>query len=117
MSSQSTAVIDTPAIPVVDFDGFTGGDAARRAATVAAVRAALESYGFLYLRNHGIPDAVLDAMFAQSRAFFALPQEAKDAARSRDAANTLGYDGLGSQALDEDKPADLKETYQSGPDP
>jgi isopenicillin N synthase-like dioxygenase len=117
MSSQSTAVIDTTAIPVVDFDGFTGGDPARRAATVAALRAALESYGFLYLRNHGIPDAVLDAMFAQSRAFFALPQEAKDAARSQDPGNTLGYGGLGSQALDEDKPADLKETYQSGPEP
>jgi len=74
MSIESTAVVDATAIPVVDFDGFTRGDPARRAATVAALRAALEAYGFLYLRNHGVPAPLLDAMFAQSRAFFGLPQ-------------------------------------------
>ncbi|HLH26764.1 MAG TPA: 2-oxoglutarate and iron-dependent oxygenase domain-containing protein [Chloroflexota bacterium] len=103
-------------IPVVDFAEFAATDPARRAATAARLRAALEAYGFLYLLNHGVPTAVLDAAFAASRAFFALPQDAKEAAASREPGNTLGYGRLGGQALDEARPPDLKEIFQAGPE-
>lgn len=101
-------------IPVVDFEGFSSGDLSRRTATVAALRAALESFGFLYLRNHGVSVSVVDAVFAQSRAFFALPQEAKDAVKGKDIGSIRGYDGFGVEALDESIPGDLKETFQAG---
>jgi isopenicillin N synthase-like dioxygenase len=116
MSAEVATVAGT-SIPVVDFAGFYSDDPARRAATAADLRAALEQYGFLYLRNHGVPQNVLDALFAGSRAFFALPLAAKQAATPTERANTRGYGGVASQALDERQPGDLKETFQAGPEP
>lgn len=101
-------------IPVLDFEGFWSGDLSRRTATVAALRAALESFGFLYLRSHGVSTSVVDAVFAQSRAFFALPQEAKDAVKGKEIGSSRGYEGFGVQALDESQPGDLKEIFQAG---
>src|SRR5689334_2086547 len=115
--STEAAVIAGTRIPVVDFAGFGSDDPARRAATAAELRAALEAYGFLYLRHHGVPQAVLDAMFAGARAFFALPLAAKQAAMPAERANTRGYGGVASQALEEGRPGDLKETFQAGPEP
>ncbi|TMA13183.1 MAG: isopenicillin N synthase family oxygenase [Deltaproteobacteria bacterium] len=102
-------------IPIVNFEGFLC-QPPRRSATAAALRAAFESYGFLYLRNHGVPESVLDAVLAQSRAFFALSQEAKLAVKSRIKGSTRGYGSLGSQSLDEKQPGDLKEIFQAGPE-
>src|ERR671933_607183 len=115
MSAQAPAT--AAQIPVVDFGGFMDGDPARRAATAAALRAALERYGFLYLQNHGVPESVLAALFAQARAFFALPLAAKQAATPAEKGNTRGYGGVASQALDEAQPGDLKETFQAGAEP
>ncbi len=104
-----------PTIPLVDFAGFASDDAAARTATAAALRAALEAYGFLYLRNHGVPTAVLDDLFAQSRAFFSLPPGVKEQARPKPG-STRGWEGVGAQALDVARPGDLKETFQAGPE-
>lgn len=116
MSTQAATVAGT-SIPAVDFAGFASDEPARRAATAAALRAALERYGFLYLRNHGVPPAVLDALFAQAARFFALPLAAKQAATPAERGNTRGYGGVASQALDAGQPGDLKETFQAGPEP
>jgi len=101
---------------MVDFEGFLCGDPSRRAATADALCAALERYGFLYLRNHGVPASVLDAVLAQSRAFFALSQQAKLVAKPQVKGSTRGYGSVGSQALDEKRPGDLKEIFQAGPE-
>jgi isopenicillin N synthase-like dioxygenase len=112
MGTDVAAAPSVTEIPVVDFAGFSDDDPARRAATAAAIRAALETYGFLYLRNHGVPAPVVEAVFAQSQVFFHLPQEQKEAVRSKEAGNPLGYGGVGGQALAEDRPGDLKELFQ-----
>lgn len=91
-------------------------DPSRRAAAAAALRAALESYGFLYLRNHGVPVSVLRAVLSQSRLFFALSQEVKLAVKPQIKGSTRGYGGVASQALDEKRPGDLKEIFQAGPE-
>jgi isopenicillin N synthase-like dioxygenase len=103
-------------IPIVDFAEFSCGQPSRRATTATALRVALERYGFLYLRNHGVPESVLDTVLAQSRRFFALSQEAKLAVKSQIKGSTRGYGSLGSQALDEKQPGDLKEIFQAGPE-
>jgi isopenicillin N synthase-like dioxygenase len=112
-STQSAGVRD---IPVVDFAEFADERPAVRAATAAAVRRAFEEVGFLYLRNHGVASGVLDAVFAQSRWFFALPDEAKAAVKWESAASNRGYIPPVGQRLDEDKPTDLKEMYHAGYD-
>ena len=47
------------------------------AALVEQVKQAAVGTGFLQVYNHGISDAVIDAAFAASRSFFALPDEEK----------------------------------------
>jgi hypothetical protein len=68
----------------IDSRWFTAGDAGEVKATLAKLRSALESCGFMYLQNHGVPQGVVDEVFAQSRRFFALPIEAKQAAKPKD---------------------------------
>lgn len=103
-------------IPVIDFEGYCRGDPTSRPATAVALRAALESFGFLYLRNHGVPEPALEALFIQSRAFFALSQELKEAVKPQMKGSTRGYGGVASQALDVERPGDLKEIFQAGPE-
>ena len=104
-------------IPLIDFAPITSADEAARRGTLAALRAALESCGFMYLRNHGVAQALVDAVFAQSRQFFSLPPEVKNRARPQEQGSTRGYEGVGVQALEVGRPGDLKEIFQCGPEP
>jgi isopenicillin N synthase-like dioxygenase len=65
-------------IPVVDVSPLgASADPAGRAATVTALRDALERSGFAYLSGHGVPQQMIDRLRELSRAFHALPMEAK----------------------------------------
>jgi isopenicillin N synthase-like dioxygenase len=65
-------------IPVVDLAALAPGtDDSARADVVAKLGAALEASGFAYLAGHGVPQALIDRLFALSRAFHALPFDAK----------------------------------------
>src|SRR4051812_22050798 len=112
MNTELAAAASATEIPVVDFAGFADGHQDQREATAAMIRAALEYCGFLYLRNHGVPQPIVDTAFTQSAVFFCLPQEQKEAVRTREAGNPLGYGGLGGQALADGQPGDLKELFQ-----
>ena len=102
-------------IPLVDFAGFASNDAAEQAATAASFRGALEAVGFCYLSNHGVPAAMVDEVFAQARAFFSLPLEAKEATRPTEPGSTLGYGAVAGQALEKGRPGDFKEIFQARP--
>jgi isopenicillin N synthase-like dioxygenase len=91
-------------VPDIDFAGYTTGGPAARSYTAAQIRQAFEEFGFLYLRNHGVPPAIVDETFAQSRAFAALPVEAK--------MRTKGYTPLGYIGSDPTKPADIKSPFR-----
>lgn len=116
MSTELATPGSGTTIPLVDFEGFAGSNHAIRTATAANFRDALEAVGFCYLRNHGVPAPVVDSIFAQTCAFFALPLETKEATRPGDAGSTLGYGGVGGQALEKGRPGDLKEIFQARPD-
>ena len=60
-------------VPVIDFTPFRGGTSAGKAAVAAAIRGACETIGFFYLSGHGIAQSRIDAVFAASMRFFALP--------------------------------------------
>jgi isopenicillin N synthase-like dioxygenase len=113
MSAEATTTETRSSIPVVDFGGFSSDDTVRRTTAAAPFREALEAVGFCYLRGHGVPAAVLEAIFAQSREFFALPLNQKNAIRPSEVGNTIGYGGLAGQALEKGRPGDLKEIFQA----
>jgi len=76
------------AIPVIDVaPAFAGGAGLERVA--AQVREASERVGFFYVKGHGVPPAVIDAAFAASREFHALPLEDKLALKLNQ--NNIGY--------------------------
>jgi isopenicillin N synthase-like dioxygenase len=95
------------AIPVIDL-------AAGDAAVAAAVRGACETAGFFYIVNHGVPEALVRDQFAWAERFFELPLDAKQAVALSKSAARRGWEGVGSQTLDEAAKPDLKESYYCG---
>jgi len=91
-------------IPVIDIDEI------KSPRTLAALDQACREWGFFQVVNHGLPQAVIDTMFAQARAFFALPIDCKRRIQ-RSVENPWGfYDReLTKNARD------LKEVFDFGP--
>jgi isopenicillin N synthase-like dioxygenase len=113
---QQAARVSGATLPVIDIAGLASAWLADRQEVAAALRAACLDNGFFYIRNHGIPEDLVEAVFAQAARFFALPVEEKlalDKARSR--ANR-GYEPLGGQTLQEGAAPDLKEGFYIGPE-
>jgi Isopenicillin N synthase and related dioxygenases len=92
-------------IPVVDLTGLKSGDFAVRKATAISMREAFEDFGFIYLKDHNVPQRVIDELFARSIEFFDLPQTTK--------AQAGGYRGAGLSGLDPTKPTDVKERFRA----
>ena len=64
-------------IPVIDLEPFLdGGD---KPGVARAIGRACREVGFFYVGNHGVPEAQIEAAFAEARRFFAQPLEAKTA--------------------------------------
>lgn len=100
-------------IPVVDFAPFSG-NAADRQRVADQIFQACHRVGFLYLKNHGIPQLQIDQAFARSRQFFDLPLTEKQAVAWSSELSNRGYVGLERERLDESQPGDLKEAFNLG---
>jgi isopenicillin N synthase-like dioxygenase len=79
----------TRAIPVIDFGPAFRGQSGALDAAAAEVRRACEQIGFFYMAGHGVPEEVINAAFAASRKFHALPLEEK--VRLKINENNIGY--------------------------
>ena len=79
----------TRAIPVIDFSPAFDGTRAGLDAVASQVRDACERVGFFYMAGHGVPQAIIDAAFAASREFHALPLEEKMQLKINE--NNIGY--------------------------
>ncbi len=101
-------------IPVVDFSPFAENEPGGKAQVAQPIYRACHEVGFLYLKNHGIPQEAIAAAFEQSRQFFALSlQEKQKIAWSSEFSNR-GYVAMERERLDETKPGDLKEAFNLG---
>ena len=77
-------------IPNVNLGRFLRAEmGAEERTEMLTLAAACEDHGFFLLHGHGCDD-LIDAMFEQSHAFFALPR-ARKLSVARDAVNPLGY--------------------------
>src|ERR1700679_1529144 len=95
--------------PIVSLAGMRSADPAERASVAAAFRAACVDTGFLYIVDHGIPAALTDAVFAETKRFFDLPMERKLAVDKATSPCNRGYEPLRGQTLQKGAPPDLKE--------
>jgi isopenicillin N synthase-like dioxygenase len=64
-------------LPLLDLKGFLAGDAAATDQLAADVRAIQESLGFYAIVNHGVDQGLIDAVVAQGRKLFNLPEAQK----------------------------------------
>lgn len=83
---------DLPLLDIADLDA--GPEAAQRFRD--SLRVATHEVGFFHLR-HRIPTEVIDELFAATREFFALPQEAKSAIDMTKSAWFRGYTRIGGE--------------------
>ncbi|XP_064627982.1 uncharacterized protein LOC135487815 [Lineus longissimus] len=107
-------------IPVVDFGACgphwlsstskgTYGDEVL--AVAEAVGAAFKEYGFVYLENHGIDQALIDKITSKSNDFFQLPVARKELYKRRKEEGNNGWVSMKMEHIDPSKPGDLKEAY------
>jgi isopenicillin N synthase-like dioxygenase len=100
-------------LPIIDMAALFGRDDAARTDVAAEIREACEAHGFFYAVGHGVAPAVLAALEAESRRFFALPAERKLAiAMARGGRAWRGYFPVGGE-LTSGRP-DLKEGLYLG---
>lgn len=105
MSYAQVRRMEAAAIPVIDLDGPD---------VPARMLDAAEGTGFFYVRNPGIPQAMIDEVFAVSRRFFAAPVEAKQQAAVN--AWHRGFLRAGEARMEGSKRPDLKESFIWGLD-
>jgi isopenicillin N synthase-like dioxygenase len=73
--SQTSETAET--IPVIDLEPFRTGSTAGKEQVARAIREAAEDTGFLYIKNHGVPQPAIEAAFAAAKHFFTLSEQDK----------------------------------------
>lgn len=101
-------------IPVVDLSDFTGSDAQKKAAFVQQLGKAYEEVGFVAVKNHGIPDALIADLYKYVQQFFALPRDTKEKYEIPELAGQRGYTSFGREHAKGFEAPDLKEFFQFG---
>ena len=71
-------------------------------------------YGFAVIRDHGIPQDLIDRAEAKSKEFFALPTEAKMAYKIEGGGGARGYTPFGVEKAKDAEIFDLKEFWHVG---
>ncbi|MCA9704567.1 MAG: isopenicillin N synthase family oxygenase [Myxococcales bacterium] len=101
------------AIPTVSYEGFLAGGEARQR-FVARLGEGLERFGFAFIGDHGIDDALLQRTYAQAEAFFALPEPIKRRYETPEDGRQRGYTSFGVEHAKDRTVADLKEFWHVG---
>ena len=97
-------------IPTLDITRFDTD----RDAFVAELGAAYREWGFAGIRNHGIPQAQIDAAYDVFKRFFALPDEVKKKYHVPGGGGARGYTPFGVETAKGAKYSDLKEFWHIG---
>jgi isopenicillin N synthase-like dioxygenase len=71
-------------------------------------------YGFAVVRDHGIPQSLIDEAEAVSKAFFALPDSVKRAYKIEGGGGARGYTPFGTEKAKDAEVFDLKEFWHVG---
>ena len=77
MAISALRRLDFSEVPLIDIAPLIDRDKQRHKATVDAIDKACSEVGFMYVKNHGVPENVLRDVVAETIAFFSLPAEVK----------------------------------------
>jgi isopenicillin N synthase-like dioxygenase len=101
--------IEVPEIPVLDVAPLASGNIADVTAVGRAMREASERIGFFYIRNHGVPQDLIDRVYEVSRRFYSQPLEEKLKVRVN--ACHRGFLKVGEAKMYDRAKVDLKESF------
>ena len=82
-------------VPVIDIGPYLAGKPGALTRAAEELRAACEGIGFFFIDNHGVPQTLIDRVFAETERFHHLPLERKMAVRALE--EPLGYLPVGGQ--------------------
>ena len=114
MSSFRAEHVSESALPIINVSPLRHGTTDDRQAVGREIRAACLDLGFMYVVGHGVDPDLRADVFAQSAAFFALPEDRKYAIDMKLSPHNRGYEPLGGQTLEDGAPPDLKEGFYIG---
>src|SRR6476620_10061675 len=101
-------------IPSVDLADFLSSDENKRKAFVQQLGKAYEEVGFVAVKNHGIPDRLIDDLYEKVQQFFSLPLQQKRVFDLPEMAGQRGYTSFGTEHAKGSDAPDLKEFFQFG---
>ena len=102
------------AIPVVDLSLFVHGNEKERRDFVGELGKAFHEIGFVGVKNHGIPNELIDGFYSNARAFFSQPETVKRKYEIEGLAGQRGYTSFGKEHAKQSAVPDLKEFFQIG---
>ncbi len=105
------------AIPLVDLSQYVNGTEEQKKDFVQQLGKAFTEIGFVGVINHGIPKDQIEKFYAESKSFFALPEEIKRKYEIPELAGQRGYTSFGKEHAKQSQHADLKEFFQIGQEP
>ncbi len=114
--ARGTVFETTADIPIIDLSGIRSGRRDDLERIGACIGAAARGLGFFAVKEHGIPEPLLAAVFAQSQTFFALPAPEKERLTVANSTSYRGYVRFGAEKLDPGLAGDVKECFNAGPD-
>jgi isopenicillin N synthase-like dioxygenase len=109
VSYAKSTSIEAEAIPIIDIGGLGGGSTADFAGIAAQFLHAAKTVGFFYIRNHGIPRAVIDDAFAVSLEFFSRTLKEKESVHVSE--RHRGFLCIGQAKMRGSATKDLKESF------
>lgn len=107
MAYAQAKQVDGSVIPVIDIAPLRDGSSPRGVAR--ALHGASQGLGFIYIKNHGIPDGVIAAARGSAMDFFQRP--VADKVLVKVSAKHRGWLGSGGAMMQDDGKADLKESF------
>ena len=101
-------------IPVVDLHHFINGSKEEKVQCASTLGKAFEEVGFVSVKNHGIPDDLINNLYATVKEFFSLSEPEKRSYEIAGLAGQRGYTSFGKEHAKGSDAPDLKEFFQYG---
>ncbi|KAL4884892.1 Clavaminate synthase-like protein [Aspergillus karnatakaensis] len=97
-------------IPIIDLTPIDGSLQDRKQ-IASKIRAAAENTGFFYIKNHGIPEELIQRALRTAQDFFNQPLDEKEKVSHTKSKFNDGYHGVGTTQINNKESKDQKETF------
>ncbi|MEO3402670.1 2-oxoglutarate and iron-dependent oxygenase domain-containing protein [Mucilaginibacter sp. CAU 1740] len=106
--------MSTVNIPRLDLNTYINGTAEERKQFSDEIGKAFNETGFVTITNHGLSKELIDKLYEDVKALFALPEDVKQKYEIPGLAGQRGYTGKSKETAKGFKTPDLKEFWQIG---